>query len=144
MGKKRIIKKSAGGVNRELKSRALSRAPKKKVSEGILRVCATYNNTLVSLTDIAGNVLVWSSAGALGFKGTRKSTPYAASKVSELIAEQAKMMGVRKVGIMVKGIGAGRESAIRSFALKGFDISYVKDVTPLPHNGPRPPKPRRV
>ena len=114
------------------------------MSEGILRIRATYNNTLISFTDIAGNVLTWSSAGALGFRGTRKSTPYAASKVSELIAEQAKMMGARKVGIVVNGIGAGRESAIRSFALKGFDIPYVKDVTPLPHNGPRPPKPRRV
>lgn len=144
MGKKRIIKKASSGMSRELKERSLARVPKKKLSEGILHVRATYNNTRVSLTDNAGNVIIWASAGAMGFKGARKATPYAASKVSELIAEKSKMMGVQKVGILVKGIGAGRESAIRAFAAKGFNILYIKDVTPLPHNGTKPPKPRRV
>jgi len=144
MGKKRIIKKASSGMSRELKERALSRVPKKKLSEGILHVQATYNNTRVSLSDNSGNLIVWASAGAMGFKGARKATPYAASKVSEIIAEKAKIMGLQKVGILVKGIGSGRESAIRSFASKGFNVLYIKDVTPLPHNGTKPPKPRRV
>lgn len=144
MGKKRIIKKSSSGVSQEMKARAMSRVPKNRVSEGILHVQATYNNTMVSLSDMSGNTLAWSTAGAMGFRGTRKSTPYAAAKVSELIADKAKMIGVQKVGVLVKGIGSGRESAIRSFVGKGFEVLYIKDVTPLPHNGPKPSKPRRV
>ncbi|MBI5045810.1 MAG: 30S ribosomal protein S11 [Candidatus Niyogibacteria bacterium] len=143
MGKKRIIKKSGSGAE-EAKSRGAVSLAKKRVDEGVLYIQATYNNTIITLADTAGNVLAWSTAGSLGFKGTRKSTPYAASKVAEFIAEQAKIVKMQKVGIMVKGIGSGRESAIRSFAGKGFDIPYIKDMTPLPHNGPKPSKPRRV
>jgi small subunit ribosomal protein S11 len=144
MGKKRIIKTSGSGVNKELRERSLSKASKKSVAEGILHVQATYNNTIISLSDNSGNVLAQSSSGAMGFNGTRKSTPYAAAKVAELIAEKAKIFGMQKVGVKVKGIGSGRESAIRAFVGKGFEVLYVKDITPLPHNGPKPKKPRRV
>ena len=144
MGKKRIIKTSGSGVNKELRERSLSRTPKKSVAEGILHVQATYNNTIITLSDNSGNVLAQSSSGAMGFNGTRKSTPYAAAKVAELIAEKAKAVGMQKAGIKVKGIGSGRESAIRAFVGKGFEVLYVKDITPLPHNGPKPKKPRRV
>ncbi len=117
---------------------------KKRVSRGIAHIQATYNNTIVSITDEKGSVLVTSSAGTAGFSGTKKSTPFAASKISEIAAEKAKKMGVTELGIMVKGIGAGRESAIRALANKGFGILFIKDVTPIPHNGPRAKKPRRV
>ncbi|MBI4059456.1 30S ribosomal protein S11 [Candidatus Giovannonibacteria bacterium] len=144
MGKKRIITKGTSGVDQALKARALSRLTKKKFSFGVLNILSTYNNTLVSLTDEKGNVILSSSAGAMGFSGTRKGTPYAASKVAEFVAERAKLIGVKDVGVKVKGIGAGRESAIRSFAAQGFGIQSISDLTPIPHNGPKPPKPRRV
>ncbi len=144
MGKKRIIHKGTSGVDQALKARALSRLTKKKLSFAILSILSTYNNTLISLTDESGNVILSSSSGAMGFSGTRKGTPYAASKVAEFIAERAKLIGVKDVGIKVKGIGAGRESAIRSFAAQGFQIQSISDLTPIPHNGPKPPKPRRV
>lgn len=131
-------------MDQGLKARALAKLPKKKLSFGILNILSTYNNTLISLSDESGNVILSSSAGSMGFKGARKGTPYAASKVSEFIAERAKLIGVDKVGIKVKGIGAGRESAIRFFAAQGFDIGFIKDITPIPHNGPKLPKPRRV
>lgn len=142
MGKKRIIQKSE---TREDSSRALSsKLPKKKLEFGVLNILSTYNNTVISLADNAGNIILSSSCGALGFKGARKGTPYAASKVSESIAEKAKLIGLKDVAIKVKGIGSGRESAIRTFASKGFEIKSIKDLTPVPHNGPKPPKPRRV
>ena len=144
MGKKRIIQKGGGSVDQSLTSRSLGRLPKKKLTSGILYIQSTYNNTILSLTDEKGNVVISSSAGALGFKGAKKGTPFAASKVAELMADKAKMIGVKEVGVMVKGVGAGREAAIRSFAAKGIDFNFIRDITPLPHNGPRPPKPRRV
>ena len=144
MGKKRIIQKGTSGVDQALKARALSRLTKKKLSFAILSILSTYNNTLISLTDESGNVILSSSSGAMGFSGTRKGTPYAASKVAEFIAERAKLIGVKNVGIKVKGIGAGRESAIRSFAAQGFQVQSISDLTPIPHNGPKLPKPRRV
>lgn len=144
MGKKRIIKKGGGGVDQGLTSRSLGRLPKKKLTSGLLYIQSTYNNTLLSLTDEKGDVVISSSAGALGFKGAKKGTPFAASKVAELVANKAKMIGLKEVGIMLKGVGAGREAAIRSFAAQGVDFTFIRDITPLPHNGPRPPKPRRV
>lgn len=144
MGKKRIIKKSGGGIDQGLTSRSLTRLPKRKLTSGILRIQSTYNNTILSLTDERGDVVLSSSTGALGFKGAKKGTPFAASKVAELMADKAKMIGIKEVGVMVKGVGSGREAAIRSFAAKGIDFAFIKDVTPIPHNGPRPPKPRRV
>lgn len=144
MGKKRIIKKGGGTVDQSLASRSLGRLPKKRLASGILYIQSTYNNTILSLTDEKGNVLISSSAGALGFKGAKKGTPFAASKVAELMADKAKMIGIKEVGVMIKGVGAGREAAIRSFSARGIDFNFIRDITPLPHNGPRPPKPRRV
>lgn len=144
MGKKRIIKKAGGSVDQSLTSRAMGHLPKKRLIKGNLYIQSTYNNTLLTLADENGNVVISSSSGALGFKGAKKGTPFAASKVAELVAEKAKMIGIKEVGIIIKGVGAGREAAIRSFAAKGIDFSFIRDATPLPHNGPRPPKPRRV
>lgn len=144
MGKKRIVKKGGGGVDAGLKSRALSRTPKKKVAAGTLHVQATYNNTKVLLADKEGNTLVWSSSGSLGFRGAKKGTPFASAKIGELVGEKAQSMGVKEVNVVVRGVGSGRESAIRGFVSKGIDISSIVDKTPVPHNGPKPKKPRRV
>lgn len=143
MGKKRIVKKGATGAGQELKARTL-RLPKKKLEKGILHVQSTYNNTMLTLTDEKGDVVMSSSAGALGFRGARKGTPYAAAKVAEFLAGRAKMIGLRQVQVNVKGVGAGRESAVRSFLARDIELDTIRDVTPVPHNGPKPPKPRRV
>ncbi len=144
MGKKRIIKKSGASVNEGLRSRALSRAAKKKVAKGVLNIQATYNNTLVTLADKKGNTLMTSSSGSLGFKGAKKSTPFAAAKVGDLIAERAIQMGMKEVSVVIRGVGPGRESTMRAFAGKGISITNIQDQTPVPFNGPRPKKPRRV
>jgi len=144
MGKKRIVKKTGGTIDREAKTRALSKVPKKRTENAILSVKSTYNNTLVTLTDLNGNVISWSSSGALGFKGAKKGTPFAAAKVGELLGEKAKMIGVKNIDAIVNGVGAGRESAIRAFVSKGIRLNSIKDITSIPHNGPKPPKTRRV
>ncbi|MFA4890024.1 MAG: 30S ribosomal protein S11 [Candidatus Paceibacterota bacterium] len=144
MGKKRIIKTSGGAVDQGLKERSMSKIPKRKISSGILFIKSTYNNTLITLADGNGNVVLWASSGSVGFKGTKKSTPFAASKAAEIIADKAKMMGISKADVVVKGVGAGRESAIRTFASKGIEIGLIRDVTPIPHGGVKPRKPRRV
>lgn len=143
MGKKRIIKKS-GGSDASGATRALSRIPKKRVDTGILNILATFNNTILTLADARGNALISASSGAIGFKGSRKSTPFAAAKVGEIIGEKATQMGMKEAAVVVRGVGAGRESALRAFAGKGISISRISDRTPIPHNGPRPPKARRV
>lgn len=143
MGKKRIIKK--GGDKEEGPvSQSVARVPKKRVTAGVLYVQSTYNNTKLLLTDKEGNSLMFSSSGALGFAGAKKGTPFAAAKVGELIGEKANLMGIKEVDVVVKGVGSGRESSIRAFASKGIEISGISDKTPVPHNGPRPKKPRRV
>lgn len=144
MGKKRIIKKSGKGLDQGRKERALSKILKRRVERGVLHVEATFNNTKAVLTDEKGNALVSSSAGALGFSGARKSTPYAAAKVGELLGEKAVAAGLKEATVIIRGIGAGRESTLRAFSGKGIAIRSIKDETPIPHNGPRPPKPRRV
>jgi len=144
MGKKRIIRKSGGTVDQGLKSRSLSRISKKNVISGTLHIHATYNNTKVLLTDKEGNAVAWSSSGALGFSGAKKGTPFAAAKVGELVGDKAALMGVKDVDVVIRGVGAGRESALRGFAGKGIEVTRIADETPVPHNGPRPPKPRRV
>jgi len=144
MGKKRIIKKKGTTMSKGLKARALAKTSKKKLAEGVLNVQATYNNTKVSLTDVDGNVVIWSSAGALGFSGAKKSTPFAAAQVGQVVGEKAKMMGVKEVSAVIKGVGSGRESALRAFVALGINLTSIKDETPVPHNGPRPPKARRV
>lgn len=117
---------------------------KKNVSEGIVHIQSTFNNTIVTITDLAGNVIAWSSAGLQGFKGSRKSTPFAAQMAAEDAVKKAKEQGVKKVQVYVKGPGSGRESALRSLQVAGLNISLIRDVTPIPHNGCRPPKRRRV
>ncbi len=144
MGKKRIVKKSGGSVNQGLKARALARANRKRADRGILNVQATYNNTLVTLSDPNGNVLMASSSGALGFKGAKKSTPFAAAKVGELVAEKALQMGMKEAQVVIRGVGSGREAAMRAFVGKGIALAGVRDETPVPFNGPRPKKPRRI
>lgn len=144
MGKKRIVKKNSSGVDSALKARSLAKAVKKKIVEATLFVESTYNNTRLSLADRAGNVLTWSSSGALGFKGAKKGTPFAAGKIGELIGEKAQQIGIKEVNVIVKGVGSGRESAIRSFAAFGVDIVSIIDKTPVPHNGPKARKPRHV
>lgn len=116
----------------------------KNVSHARAYVTATFNNTIVTLTDQNGQTLMWGSAGATGFKGARKSTPYAATTAVEDVAKRAKESGVRSVEIFVKGPGPGRDGAIRAFKSQGLNITMIADVTPIPHNGPRPPKRRRV
>jgi small subunit ribosomal protein S11 len=142
MGKKRVIKK--GGESGAAGSSSSSRAGKRKLAEGILFVEATYNNTKVCLGDKSGNIVTWSSSGSLGFSGAKKGTPFAAAKVGELIGDRAMGMGVKEVTVVVSGVGAGRESSIRAFSTKGIQITGIKDMTPVPHNGPRPPKARRI
>ncbi len=144
MGKKRIIKKRGRGLDQGRKDRALHRAVKKHINHGVLHVEATFNNTKAVLTDEKGNALIASSAGALGFSGARKSTPYAAAKVGELLGERAGIIGLKEASVIIRGVGPGRESTLRGFANKGIQIKSIKDATPVPHNGPRPPKPRRV
>ncbi|MEK7558586.1 MAG: 30S ribosomal protein S11 [Patescibacteria group bacterium] len=144
MGKKRIVKKEGGAVDQGLKSRSLSKVPKRKIVSGTLFVESTYNNTRVSLADKAGNILAWSSSGALGFKGAKKGTPFAASKVGDLIGEKATIIGIKDTDVIVIGVGSGRESAIRAFSSRGIDLTSIKDMTPVPHNGPKPKKPRRI
>ena len=144
MGKKRIVKKTGTSVNLGLKSRALSKTPKRKLQTGVLHVHATYNNTKVLLADMEGNAIMWSSSGGLGFSGAKKGTPFAAAKVGELMGEKALMTGLKSVDAVIKGVGAGRESALRAFAGKGIEITSIKDRTPIPFNGPRRRRPRRV
>ena len=117
---------------------------KKNVAYGVAHIQATFNNTIVTITDQNGNVIAWASAGNLGFKGSRKSTPYAAQIASSSAAKKAIDFGMKQVDIFVKGPGAGRESAIRALQAAGLEINLIKDVTPVPHNGCRPPKRRRV
>ncbi|MEX0933779.1 MAG: 30S ribosomal protein S11 [Candidatus Paceibacterota bacterium] len=144
MGKKRTVKKQGGGFQQELRSRSLSKIVKRKLSEGVLYVEASFNNTSLSLTDTKGNLLSRSSSGALGFKGAKKGTPFAAAKVGELVGEKSLLIGIKEVSVVMSGVGSGRESAIRSFASKGIDINKIVDATPVPFNGPRARKARRT
>lgn len=117
---------------------------KKRFDSGILNIESTYNNTKVVLTDPKGNTLAWSTSGALGFKGAKKGTPFAAAKIGETLAAKAQTFGIKEVRVVVKGVGSGRESAIRGFISKGINLSSIADMTPVAHNGPKPRKPRRA
>lgn len=117
---------------------------KKNVPNGIANIKATFNNTIINITDLEGNTIAWSSAGTIGFKGSRKSTPYAAQQAAEAVAKQVAEHGMRKVEVRVKGPGSGRETAIRTLQANGLEVGSIKDVTPVPHNGCRPKKKRRV
>ncbi|MFA6554167.1 MAG: 30S ribosomal protein S11 [Candidatus Paceibacterota bacterium] len=142
MGKKRIV--TTEGAEGADKAKAITVSAKKRVDSGILHVQSTYNNTKVMLTDKAGNALMWGSSGGAGFRGAKKGTPFAAAKVGETLALKAQNIGLKEVDVVVKGVGSGRESAIRGFISKGITISSIKDETPVPFNGPQPKKPRRV
>ena len=144
MGKKRIIRKSGGTADAGLKSRALARTAKKNIVQGTLHIHATYNNTKVLLADKSGNAVAWSTSGSLGFAGAKKGTPFAAAKVGELVGDKANIIGIKEVDVVIRGVGAGRESALRAFAGKGIEVTKIADDTPVPHNGPRPKKARRV
>lgn len=152
MGKKKITKQTNEEALKETemlektqqKAAQSSVSKTRGVERGQAHIRSSYNNVMVTLTDLKGNVLAWSSSGSLGFKGPKKSTPFAASKVVESVAEKVNKIGLRQLDIFVKGIGSGRESAIRSLAARGFEIISIKDITPIPHNGCRPRKPRRV
>jgi small subunit ribosomal protein S11 len=121
-----------------------SKKVKKNIPNGLAYIQATFNNTLIMITDTQGNAVSWSSSGSQGFRGSRKSTPFAAQVAAQVAAQKAQDHGMRSVGVMVKGPGAGREAAIRVFQGVGFKISFIRDTTPIPHNGCRPPKRRRV
>ena len=127
----------AGRTNRK-------RRVKKNIESGVAHIHATFNNTIVMITDVQGNADAWSSAGSLGFKGSRKSTPFAAQMAAEAAAKGAMENGMKTVEVTVKGPGSGREAAIRALAAAGLEVTSIKDVTPVPHNGSRPPKRRRV
>jgi small subunit ribosomal protein S11 len=131
-----MAKPTAGG-------RRPRRKERKNVTHGVAHIKSSFNNTIVSITDLEGNVLAWASAGNAGFKGSRKSTPFAAQLAAEQAARKAMEHGVRKVDVVVKGPGSGRETAIRSIQNVGIEVTGIKDVTPVPHNGCRPPKRRR-
>ena len=128
-GKKKIVRK---------------KKEKKNIPNGIAHIQATFNNTIITITDVIGNVIAWSSAGTVGFKGSRKSTPFAASQAAEDVAKKARDNGVKNLEVLVRGPGSGREAAIRSLQSSGLNISMIRDQTPIPHNGCRQPKRRRV
>ena len=131
-----MARKARGGVQQKKE--------RKNIAAGVAHIHATFNNTIVSITDVNGNVVSWSSGGSVGFKGTKKGTPFAAQVASERAARAAMEHGMRKVDVLVKGPGPGRETAIRALQAAGLEIQSIKDVTPVPHNGCRPPKRRRV
>jgi small subunit ribosomal protein S11 len=124
--------------------KTVTKRNRKNIERGAAHIHSSFNNTIVSITDVAGNVIAWGSAGGLGFKGSRKSTPFAAGEVAETAAKKAMEHGLKTVEVFVKGPGSGREAAIRALQTAGLEISSIKDVTPIPHNGCRPPKRRRV
>ncbi|MEK9181576.1 MAG: 30S ribosomal protein S11 [Patescibacteria group bacterium] len=154
MGKTKITAETKEGEDKkEIKqetnskveiSQKSSKVPKKKVTSGVLYIDATFNNTKVLFADKLGNTLFWSSAGSLGFRGAKKGTPFAASKVGEVIGVKATQLGVKDAAVVVLGVGSGREPAIRAFMAHGIEITSIQDATPVPHNGPKAKKPRRV
>ena len=150
MGKKKVIKKTNEEVVKEAENvagnveKSVSRGGKQRYENGKVYIQASYNNTFVTVADMNGNVITWLSAGSLGFSGPKKSTPFAASKVAEAIVQKIQNSGPFNIDVLVRGVGNGRDSAIRTLAAKGMNILSIKDVTPVPHNGPRPPKARRV
>jgi small subunit ribosomal protein S11 len=146
MGKKKVTTQSGDTAAKEGVAVAKTSSAKKshRVQEGKVFINATYNNTVVTVTDVKGNVIAWASAGSLGFAGPKKSTPFASSKVIAALTEKVQATGPKDISIIVKGIGSGRDSAIRSLINNGFNVLSIKDATPIPHNGPRPVKVRRV
>jgi small subunit ribosomal protein S11 len=133
-----------GGTDAASEERRAAKKGKKNVTKAVAHIKATFNNTIIAITDKTGGVLCWGTAGSIGYKGSRKSTPFAAQRAAEECAAKARKLGVREVDVRIKGPGSGRESAIRALKASGLDIRSIEDVTPLPHNGCRPKKKRRV
>lgn len=150
MGKKKVAEQASEKLIAEQSAvdaavtKAASLRKSKRIESGRIYVNSSYNNTVVTFTDLGGNVLGWATAGALGFSGPKKATPFAATKVVAVIAEKAKNIGMKDIEVVLKGVGGGRDSAVRSLINHGFNISSLKDATPIPHNGPKPRKVRRV
>lgn len=145
MGKKRIITTQGQSEEKTApKVKAFKKGLKKLVVSGEIHIFSSYNNTMITVADLRGNVIAWASSGNIGFSGTRKSTPYAATLAAKTAAEKAKKFGFAEARVFVKGIGPGREAAIRGLVSAGIEITSITDTTPIPHNGTRPPKPRRV
>lgn len=144
MGKTKIITKEGEQAEEKAVATPKGKTPKKKIVSATLHVEATFNNTKAVVSDKDGNSLFWSSAGSLGFRGAKKGTPFAASKVGDVLGEKAFALGIKDVDVVVKGVGSGREPTIRAFIARGFELTGVKDMTPIPHNGPKAKKPRRV
>ena len=141
---KKIDAKETSSIEKKKSSFKKKKKIKKNILTGIAYVKSTFNNTIISITDVHGNVIAWSSAGKKGFKGSRKSTPYAAQIAADEVGTKALEYGMKILSVEVKGPGSGRETALRSLQAKGFKITSIKDTTPMPHNGSRPPKRRRV
>lgn len=140
-----VEKKSAESQESEaIANKKKKKKLKRQISKGQAHIKCTYNNTMIMISDATGGMLAWSSSGLLGFKGAKKATPYAATQVVQDVTEKVKKYGVRELEVFVRGVGSGRESSIRSLANRGFELVSIKDVTPIPHNGCRPKKPRRV
>ncbi len=137
------VKDVATAEGAEVKAPA-SKTAKKKVTSGVLHVEATFNNTKVLFSDKSGNTLFWSSAGSLGFRGAKKGTPFAAGKVGDVIGSKAEVLGVKDADVVILGVGSGREPAVRAFMAHGIEVTSILDATPVPHNGPKAKKPRRV
>lgn len=150
MGKKKVAAQTneqalkEKSVSEEAFAKTASKSVSKKFDAGRVYIKVSYNNTLISITDDKGNLVAWSSAGALGFSGPKKATPFAASKIVAALVEKIQKSGPFNVEVFISGVGGGRDSALRSLANRGFNILSIRDVTPIPHNGPRPPKVRRV
>lgn len=155
MGKKKVAKQTEEEVLKETENREAIQKKKStqeavrvkdgsKVEVGRVYIQSSYNNTLVSVTDLSGNLIVWGSAGSMGFRGPKKATPFAATKIVENMMEKLRKVGMKDLHIFVKGIGSGRDAAVRAFGMQGFNMLSIKDMTPMPHNGCRPRKPRRV
>jgi len=151
MGKKHIVEvnqeeliKEKEKIDSAIKKEVKIRSSAGKISEGKVYISSSYNNTLMTLTDARGRVLAWKSAGSVGFKGTKKATSFAASRVSEAICNICKKLAMEKVSVFIRGVGAGRESAVRTMVAQGINVISIKDITPIPHNGCRPKKIRRV
>lgn len=149
MGKKKVFKETTEEILKEseateAKMKGRKEAKGQRLEQANVYIQATYNNTLITVTRLNGDVVATDSAGAIGFRGPKKATPFAASKVIESLINKVEKIGIKEVYVFVKGVGSGREGAIRALATKGLDILSIKDITPVPHNGCRPPKPRRV
>lgn len=145
MGKKKVVEKAAEAAKEKQEAAPKASSKKSKsVEKGKIYINATYNNTMITVTDTKGSVLAWASSGSSGFSGPKKATPFAASKVVSIIAEKIAPYGMKDAEVFVKGVGSGRDSALRSLINRGINITAIRDVTPVPHNGPRPPKTRRI